>query len=186
MRITGGEFRSRKIDAPEGNDVRPTSDKMRQVIFNMLVKYSLPVDAVVLDIFCGTGALGLEALSRGATFCAFMDQSRESLQFCRRNVGALGALGADGRAALLHKDALKPGTRDDKIPAAGLVFLDPPYRKNLVFPALAALAAGGWIADNAICVAETEEEALSSAPEGFTLLDTRAHGGTKIMFFRCG
>ena len=183
MRITGGEFRSRIIVAPEGQHVRPTSDKMRQVVFNMLVKYGLPQDAAVLDVFCGTGALGLEALSRGAAHCTFIDQSRESLQFCRRNVESLKVL---DRAAFIHRDALKVGARDEKTSPGALVFLDPPYRKDLVAPALSALAAGGWMADGAICVAEVEEESPVSAPEGFTLLDARAHGGTKILFLGYG
>jgi 16S rRNA (guanine966-N2)-methyltransferase len=181
VRITGGEFRSRKLIVPDGDRVRPTSDKMRQVIFNMLQKYGLPDDGAVIDVFCGTGALGLEALSRGACFCTFIDQSRESLDFCRRNVDALKV--AD-RAALLNRDSSKAGKRDDKIPAAGLAFLDPPYRKNLVAPALAALHDGGWLAPGAVCVAETEEEASGAPPGHFGLLDSRAHGGTKIWFYR--
>lgn len=183
MRITGGEFRSRKIVAPEGQNVRPTSDKMRQVIFNMLVKYGLPQDAAVLDVFCGTGALGLEALSRGAARCTFIDQSRESLQICCRNVESLKV---SDRAAFIHHDALKAGARDEKTPPVALVFLDPPYRKDLVAPALSALAAGGWLSENALCVAEMEEEALLDAPAKFTLLDVRAHGGTKLIFLRYG
>lgn len=179
MRITGGEFRSRKIIAPEGDSVRPTSDKMRQVIFNMLVKYGLPAGVAVLDVFCGTGALGLEALSRGASTGVFIDQSKKSLECCRANVAALKV--AD-RARLIHCDALRPGGAEGE--AAGLVFLDPPYRKNLVMPALEALAAGGWIAGGAICVAETEEEADVPAFDGFALLDSRAHGGTKLLFFQ--
>lgn len=181
MRITGGEFRSRKIAVPEGDAVRPTSDKVRQVIFNMLVKYGLPQDAVVLDVFCGTGALGLEALSRGASFCTFMDESKKSLEFCRSNVESLKLA---GRSKLIHRDALKPGKNEGA--AATLAFLDPPYRKNLAPPVLAALAAGGWLAPGAICIAETEEEAAVAAPENFMLLDTRAHGGTKIVFLQYG
>lgn len=181
MRITGGEFRSRKILAPEGDSVRPTSDKMRQVIFNMLLKYGLPADAVVLDVFCGTGALGLEALSRGASFCTFMDESKKSLEFCRGNVESLKAA---GRSKFIHRDALKPGKNEGG--AATLAFLDPPYRKGLVPPALAALAAGGWLAPGAVCIAETEEEAALSIPDGFAFIDSRAHGGTKLLFFRYG
>lgn len=181
MRITSGEFRNRKILTPDGDRVRPTSDKMRQVIFNMLQKYGLPDDGAVMDVFCGTGALGLEALSRGAGFCTFIDQSRESLDFCRRNVAALKV--AD-RAALLNRDSSKTGKREDKTPAAGLAFLDPPYRKSLIAPALVALHDGGWLVSGAICVAETEEEAAGTAPERFAPLDFRAHGGTKIWFYR--
>lgn len=179
MRITGGEFRSRKIAAPEGDAVRPTSDKMRQVMFNMLQKYNLPADAVVLDVFCGTGALGLEALSRGASFCTFMDESKKSLEFCRGNIESLKLA---GRSKTIHRDALKPGKNEGA--AATLAFLDPPYRKNLAPPVLAALAAGGWLAPGAICIAETEDQSAPPAPDGFALLDSRAHGGTKLWFLR--
>jgi 16S rRNA (guanine966-N2)-methyltransferase len=154
---------------------------MRQVIFNMLQKYGLPDDGAVMDVFCGTGALGLEAISRGAGFCTFIDQSRASLDFCRKNVAALKVT---ERAALLNRDAGQPGVRDMKTPAATLAFLDPPYRKNLVLPALTALHDGGWLASGSICVVETEEEATGAAPERFTLLDSRAHGATKISFYR--
>jgi len=181
MRITSGTFRNRKLDAPEGHDVRPTSDKMRQVIFNMLMKYALPADAVVLDVFCGTGALGLEALSRGAAFCTFIDQSRESLSFCRRNAETLKVT---DQSDLLHRDATKPGPRTDKNDAASLIFLDPPYNKNLVTPTLTALAENNWLAEDALCIVETEKNANTPAIENFILLDERIHGATKIFFYR--
>lgn len=179
MRITAGEFRSRKIIAPPGNDIRPTSDMIRQVMFNMLQKYDLPVGAVVLDVFCGTGALGLEALSRGAASCVFIDKSRKSLDCCRENIASLKV---DDRAKTIHRDALTPGKPEGS--PASLIFLDPPYRKDFIAPALKALAAEGWIAPGAVCVAEAEGGARTAVPEGFALLDSRAHGGTEILFYR--
>lgn len=179
MRITAGEFRSRKVVAPPGDDIRPTSDMMRQVIFNMLQKYDLPADAVVLDAFCGTGALGLEALSRGAAYCVFIDKSRKSIDCCRENIASLKV---DDKTRTVHRDVLTPG-RAEGVPAS-LVFLDPPYRKDFIASALVALAAGGWIAPGAVCVAEAEEGARPAAPEGFALLDSRSHGGTEIFFYR--
>lgn len=186
MRITGGDFRGRKIGAPEGRAVRPTSDKVRQAVFNMLLKYGLPADAAVLDAFCGTGALGLEALSRGASSCVFIDSSRESLAACRANIESLGA---GGRSLVLQRDAVKPGARRevDGVPA-GLVFLDPPYRQGLAVPALAALAAGGWMAPSALCVAECEKGApcavAGGLPPGFSLLDSRSYGDTQVLTAR--
>lgn len=152
---------------------------IRQVMFNMLQKYGLPVDAVVLDVFCGTGVLGLEALSRGAASCVFIDKSRKSLDCCRENIASLKV---DDRAKTIHRDALMPGKPEGS--PASLVFLDPPYRKDFVTPALTGLANGGWIAPGAICVAETEEGARTVVPDGFTLLDSRAHGGTGVLFYR--
>ncbi|MBI4030101.1 MAG: 16S rRNA (guanine(966)-N(2))-methyltransferase RsmD [Proteobacteria bacterium] len=179
MRIAAGEFRSRKIVAPPGDDIRPTSDMMRQVIFNMLQKYGLPADAIVLDAFCGTGALGLEALSRGAASCVFIDKSRKSIDCCRENIASLKV---DGKTRTVHRDVLTPGSAE--APPASLVFLDPPYRKDFIAPALAALAACGWIAPGAVCVAEAEEGACPAAPEEFALLNSRSHGGTEIFFYR--
>ena len=183
MRITAGEWRGRKLTAPEGDDVRPTSDKVRQAVFNILGGYGLPGDAAVLDGFCGTGALGLEALSRGARFCVFMDNSKESLSFTRRNVIAAGA---DERSLLLQRDVLKPGARPATVEVAGLLFLDPPYRKSLAGQALAALAEGGWLAAEAVCVVECESGLAAPLPPGFALLDDRSYGGTRVLFYRHG
>jgi 16S rRNA (guanine966-N2)-methyltransferase len=181
MRITGGIHRSRILKSPDGDGVRPTSDKVRQAVFNILLKYGLPEEAQVMDVFCGTGALGLDALSRGAAHCVFIDKSRESLACCRANVEALKL---QDQAALLHKNASTLGPKPDSISPAQLVFLDPPYRKNLLMPALTALAEGGWAAPGAICVAECEKEAQAGAPDGFELLETRPYGETQILIAR--
>jgi 16S rRNA (guanine966-N2)-methyltransferase len=181
MRITAGQWRSRKLVVPEGMDVRPTSDKVRQAIFNILAGYGLPVDATVVDGFCGTGALGLEALSRGAKACTFMDKSKDSIAFARRNIVAMQA---DAAALLLQRDVLTPGPKPATIMAADLLFLDPPYRQGLLMPALSALAAQGWLAPQAVCVAECEKEAAAPSVPGFALLDDRSYGSTRIVFCR--
>ena len=182
MRITGGTHRSRILSAPEGRDIRPTSDKVRQAVFNMLASRGLPDDAtVVLDAFCGTGALGLEALSRGARFAVFMDNSPASAAVCRANIKAL-AFG--DRTELLTYDAAKPGVKPASLPAAHLVFLDPPYRDDVVGESLAALAAGGWLEAGALCIAEQRKGAASAMPGGFALLDARRYGETQIALCR--
>lgn len=179
MRITAGQWRGRKLAVPDGDDVRPTSDMVRQAIFNILLGHGHPQGAFVLDAFCGTGALGLEAMSRGAAHGFFMDNDKTSLAFTRRNVINLGA----DPATILDKDALNPGPFTDMVPAT-LVFLDPPYRKGMVAGALTALAARGWIDAGAVCVAECEKELAAFAPPGFTLLDDRTYGGTRVVFLR--
>lgn len=177
MRVTGGTHRSRKILVPPGLSVRPTADKVRQAIFNILLKYDLPEGAVVLDAFCGSGALGIEALSRGASFCTFMDRETD---YCRRNVRTLGM---EDRASILTRDVLKPPALGTGTPAAALVFLDPPYEKGLTPKALRKLQESGWLASGALCVCESEKDS-SPVTEGFLLLDTRTYGTTRISFLR--
>lgn len=182
MRITGGIHRSRLLAVPQGHDVRPTTDKVRQAIFNMLVSYGLPgEDTVVLDGFCGTGALGLEALSRGAARAYFIDESKTSLSFCRKNIGSLGL---DDRADVIQCNLLKLVEMKTTQSAAHLVFLDPPYRKDLAVPALAVVAAKGWLAPQALCVIETEKEESLILPPEFENLSRRVYGETAITFCR--
>ena len=182
MRITAGLWRGRKLFAPEGLATRPTADKVRQAVFNILAGYSLPVDAAVLDGFCGTGALGLEALSRGARACVFIDQARESIDVCRRNIVACQA----GEAAqLLQRDLRVLDRPPAGVTPAALFFLDPPYRQNLIVPALEKLAAG-WLAPNAIGVVECEKETKPVWPTGFQQLDDRIYGQTRILLLRYG
>jgi 16S rRNA (guanine966-N2)-methyltransferase len=184
VRITGGAFRGRALSAPPDTRVRPTSDKVRQAIFNILahndfgIGFSL-AGARALDLFAGTGALGLEAVSRGARYCLFVDDSPESRALIRKNVEALQLTGA---TKIWRRDATALGTMP---PGSGgpfdLVFLDPPYRKNLISPALAALSEGGWLADGALLVAETaEEESLSAS--GYSIPDARRYGDTRVVF----
>jgi 16S rRNA (guanine966-N2)-methyltransferase len=153
---------------------------VRQAIFNILHAHGKPQDSYVIDAFCGTGALGLEALSRGAAHCFFIDNDKTSLSYTRRNT--LNAK-ADEQSTIMQFDILKPPPFEDKFPA-DLVFLDPPYRNGFVYPALTALAAKGWLQPDALCVAECEEELAASAPAGFALLDNRVYGGTRVLFLK--
>ncbi len=184
MRITGGKFGGRKLVAPDDNRVRPTSDKVRQAIFNILQHqdFAIALDgARVADLFAGTGALGLEALSHGAAFCLFVEESAASRALIHRNIEDLGLTGA---TKIWRRDATQLGTM---APGAGgpfdLVFLDPPYRKNLVAPALASLFEGGWLAPGALLVVEMAEDE-TVAVEGFQTLDARAYGETQVSFLR--
>ncbi len=163
--------------------MRPTSDRVREAIFNVLahndfgVGFRLP-DARVLDLFAGTGALGLEALSRGAKFVLFVDDHAESRALIRKNVENANATGA---TKIWRRDATGLGP----LPAnAGgpfdLVFMDPPYRKGLVAGALASARTGAWFAPSAIIVTEMAEDEVLGAPEGFATLDERAYGDTKV------
>ncbi len=184
MRITGGKFRGRILVAPADAAVRPTSDKVRQAIFNLL-EHGAGLDDFslkgvrVLDLFAGTGALGLEALSRGAGFCLFVEDAPESRAAIRRNVEALELAGV---SKIWRRDATMPGRLDTLAPF-GLAFLDPPYRKNLIAPALIGLREG-WLQEGAVVVAESaEREVLESAPN-YTLIGRRIYGGTAINLLR--
>lgn len=181
MRITGGHHRGRKLDAPKGSAVRPTADKVRLALFNILLKYGLPDGAAVLDIFCGTGALGLDALSRGASSCVFVDSSNDSLSSCRANIATLKLHGC---AHVLRRDAAKIGVPIPAIAPAALAFLDPPYRKDLIMPALCALHENGWLSEGAVIVAESEKELSPALPENFALLESRDYGDTRITIAR--
>tara|TARA_R110000787_G_scaffold111262_1_gene220193 strand:- start:281 stop:856 length:576 start_codon:yes stop_codon:yes gene_type:complete len=185
MRIVAGRHKGRKIEAPEGRDIRPTSDRARESIFNILNHRgwgpggTSPVaGARVLDAFCGTGALGLEALSRGAAHATFLDKSRVALAVCRANIGSLGET---ANASVLQGDALRPVR-----PGApyALVFLDPPYREGLAGPALDALTAAGWLTESAICVVETAAKEDVVPESAFETLETRKYGAAKITILR--
>jgi len=184
MRITGGHLGGRKLAAPGDNRVRPTSDKVRQAIFNILrhQDYGFSLEgARAADLFAGTGALGIEALSQGAAFCLFIEDAAESRALIQRNIEDLGLTGV---TKIFRRDATQLGKM---APASGgpfdLVFLDPPYRKDLIAPALTSLREGGWLAENALLVAEiAEDETL--AIENFEMLDDRVYGETRVTFLR--
>lgn len=185
MRIVAGRHRGRPIAAPEGRDIRPTSDRVREALFNILEHrdwgpggVSLVTDARVLDGFSGTGALGLEALSRGAAHVTFMDNSRAALDICRRN---LDALGERGSADILQGNCAKPVRPAG---ACTLVLLDAPYNSGLSEPALEALRAAGWIAQGGICAVETGAKEDLALLDGFDVLDVRKYGAAKIHFLR--
>jgi 16S rRNA (guanine966-N2)-methyltransferase len=185
MRIVSGRFKGRSLRAPGDAGLRPTSDKVRQAIFNILehagfaAGFSLD-GARVVDLFAGTGALGLEALSRGAKYCLFIEDSAESRAIIRENVEALGLTGA---SKIWRRDATNLGPLDTLAPF-DLAFLDPPYRKGLLAPALKSLAAGGWLNANALVIAEAAEDETMPVVEGFEILDDRVYGDTRIAFMR--
>ncbi|MDR3523905.1 MAG: 16S rRNA (guanine(966)-N(2))-methyltransferase RsmD [Acetobacteraceae bacterium] len=179
MRIVAGQWRGRGLIAPSGQTTRPTSERMRQAVFDMLAHAPWAEgclhEAEVLDVFAGTGALGLEALSRGAKRAHFIEQDRAALTALKAN---LAACKAGERGVVLPIDARKPprGT------ACMLVFLDPPYGRALIPTALPALNAAGWIAAHALIVAETAEDEILELPA--TMVAERRHGAGVTRFFR--
>ena len=152
MRISGGQFRGRQIAAPKGLDVRPATDKVRQAVFNSLLSRIDIEDVRVLDGFCGSGSYGLEALSRGAGHCTFIDKNKKSIEACRQNIQTLEL---EDNTDLLFQDILK--LKDASEPVE-LLFLDPPYRQELLLPALDHLKKTNWVSGNTLCVLESEKE----------------------------
>jgi 16S rRNA (guanine966-N2)-methyltransferase len=183
MRIIGGRFKGRGLLGPQTRAIRPTSDRLRETVFNILDHaYDDPVPgARVIDLFAGTGALGLEALSRGAAFGMFVDDGAEARALLRGNIEALG-LG--GITRIFRRDATKLGASPGT--PFTLAFLDPPYEKGLAGLALAALGGGAWLAPGALCVVEEAEGALVDLPAGFAELERRGQGDTEIRFLRYG
>lgn len=179
MRIVAGLHRGRTLKTPQNGDIRPTSDKVRQALFNALHSRGLVVDAIVLDAFCGTGALGLEALSQGAAEALFMDLAKTSLGLAEENATLLKEL---SRSKFMQKDATSPGLKPETIPVATLVFLDPPYHKNLVPQAFQALLKDGWVGAGSVVVAETESAADLSAITADILFE-KTYGDTAVTVF---
>jgi 16S rRNA (guanine966-N2)-methyltransferase len=182
MRVVGGRLRGRNLAAPKGSAIRPTSDRLRESVFNILGHaYGGPVGgARVLDLFAGTGALAIEAVSRGAAFALLIDDGAEARALIRQNVDALG-LGQVTR--VFRRDATKLGMAHPVEPF-GLVFLDPPYRKGLAEPALASLRDGGWLLPDALVVVEEAADAELVAPPGYDELERRTYDDTVVVFFR--
>jgi len=182
MRVVGGKLRSRPLAEPKSNKVRPTSDRLREALFNILMhSYDDPVTgARVLDLFAGTGALGIEAISRGAAYALFVDEGVEARALLRDNVETLG-LG--GVARIFRRDATKLGPAHPLEPF-DLVFLDPPYGKGLAEKALATAREGGWLKPGAVIVVEETADASFIAPEGFEELERRRYDDTKFVFLR--
>lgn len=182
MRVVGGRLRSRPLAGPKSDAMRPTSDRLREALFNILAHaYGDPVTgARVLDLFAGTGALGLEALSRGSAYALFVDDGVEARALLRQNVEALG-LG--GVTRIFRRDATRLGPAHPVEPF-DLVFADPPYGKGLAEKALASARAGGWLKLNALIVVEESAEAGFVAPEGFAELERRKYDDTEFIFLR--
>lgn len=184
MRVVGGRLRGRNIAAPSSNAIRPTQDRLRESVFNILMHaYGNPIDgARVLDLFAGTGALGIEAVSRGAAFALFIDNGAEARALLRNNVESLG-LG--GTTKVYRRDATNLGPAHPMEPFS-LVFLDPPYGKGLADKALASLREGGWLAPDALVVVEEAAAAAFVVPEGYEELERRAYDDTEFVFLRAG
>ena len=182
MRIVGGRLRGRALQAPKSQAIRPTADRLRESLFNILAHaYDDPVTgARVLDLFAGTGALGLEALSRGAAFALFVDDGAEARALLRANVDALGGGGA---TKIFRRDATRLGPVHPVEPFS-LVFLDPPYGQRLAERALASAREGGWLAPGALVVVEETADTSLVAPAGFQELERRVQGDTQLIFLR--
>lgn len=184
MRIVGGTFRGRNIISPEGLTTRPTSDRARQAIFNILHHASwrdgdVLTDAAVLDLFAGTGAMGLEALSQGAQHAVFIEQDAKALKACRDNIAAFGVTGS---TKIINGNALAPLSRPADLAPRSLVFLDPPYAKDFGTASLVAAAQKNWLAPQAVIVMEMAKKQPEIVPPGFTLHDTRDYGVARVMF----
>lgn len=182
MRVVGGKFRSRPLAGPKSNAIRPTSDRLREALFNILVhSYGDPVSgARVLDLFAGTGALGIETVSRGAAFALFVDDGVEARAALRDNIETLG-LG--GLTRIFRRDATKLGPAHPLEPFS-LVLLDPPYGKGLAEAALASARDGGWLVPQALVVVEESLDAGFKTPDGFSELERRRYDDTELIFLR--
>jgi 16S rRNA (guanine966-N2)-methyltransferase len=191
MRIVGGGYRGRRLASPPGLATRPTADRAREAVFNVLehARWSPGLtDARVIDLFAGSGAMGLEALSRGAAFCLFVETDAVARGVIRDNIDALGAHGElFGRTRIHRRDATDLGQRPGADgPPFGLALLDPPYGRGLGERALAELAAGGWLAEGALVVLERGEAEAAPEADGFEALDDRRYGAARVLFARWG
>src|ERR1700753_4042239 len=182
MRVVGGRLKGRNLASPASRDIRPTANRLRESLFNILMHaYGDPItDARVLDLFAGTGALGIAAVSRGAAFTLFVDTGAEARALLRNNVEALG-LG--GVTKVYRRDATNLGPAHP-MPPFSLAFLDPPYGKMLAEKALASLRDGGWLIPGALLVVEEAKAAEFTPPEGFEKLKRRAYDDTEFVFLK--
>ncbi|CUA94783.1 16S rRNA (guanine(966)-N(2))-methyltransferase RsmD [Pannonibacter indicus] len=183
MRIVAGRFKGASLATPKSDATRPTSDRLRETIFNILL-HGVGADlegARVLDLFAGTGALGFEAISRGAKHATFVEEGADARGVIRRNMEAFGLNGA---AKILRRDATKLGAAGT-IEPFDLLFADPPYDKGLGELALTSAREGGWLAGGAICVLEERAGNTVALPAGFELLDQRTSGDSQVLFARC-
>ena len=182
MRVVGGSLRGRAIIAPKSMAIRPTADRLRESLFNILIhSFDDPISgARVLDLFAGTGALGIEALSRGAAFALFVDEGAEARALLRENVAALG-LG--GTSKIFRRDATKLAEPNPLAPFS-LAFLDPPYEQGLATVALNSARLGGWLTPGVLIVVEEATKARFTAPEGFSETDRRRYDDTEFVFLR--
>ena len=180
MRIVGGSFRGRRLATPSSDRIRPTTDRTRESLFNILSHRIDFENQRVIDLFAGTGALGLEALSRGCSYCLFVEESSEGRGLLRTNIDAFGL---QGKTRIFKRDATKLGEAGTVAPF-DLAFLDPPYDKGLGEKALEILRSGGWLADSAIVVLEERKSSMPGALPGYEEFDRRDFGDTAISL-RC-
>lgn len=186
MRIVGGQFKGRPLTAPKGDKTRPTSDRARESLFNVLAHAAWAPDldcARVVDLFAGSGALGFEAISRGAAFCLFVETDHSARGAIRDNIETLGLF---GNTRLHRRSATDLGDKPANVgDPFELAFLDPPYHKDLVIPALQSLRTGGWMSEGGVAMVETAADETVQ-PVGWELIDSRNYGAAKISFFRLG
>lgn len=183
MRIVGGTFKGRRLIAPDGRDTRPTSDRVRESVFNILMHSAFAPDlngVSVVDVFAGTGAMGLEALSRGASTVTFIDNDDRARGTILKNAGTIGKA-RDVTVLKLNATQLPPPPRIAKCPA-GIAFLDAPYDDDTTIPALQSLIDRGWIGAESLCVVETSSKQTFEPPRGFTAQDQRSYGAAQITF----
>ena len=182
MRIVGGTFRGRALAGPKTDAIRPTTDRIRETLFNILQHGYAQVlnGARVLDLFSGTGALGLEAMSRGAKYCLFVEEGTEGRGLLRTNIETFGLTGA---TRVFRRDATTLGPVGALQPF-NVLFADPPYGKRLGEAALASARGEGWLAPDALCILEEAASAPFDLPQGFVLDDTRSTGETVLRFLR--
>jgi 16S rRNA (guanine966-N2)-methyltransferase len=186
MRIVGGQFRGKNLEEPDDKRIRPTADRTREALFNILghgKEYRtsggpLPIGAKVLDVFCGTGALGIEAISRGAAQVTFMDNHRQSLKLAQQNARNLDV---QRQISLINRDGTLPGSGNSAI---DLVLMDPPYKMGLAPASLKQLKAGNWLKQDCICVVELAVKEPFEAPDSFEILDERKYGAAKLVFLK--
>ncbi len=179
MRIVSGKFRGKKLATPRSDAIRPTTDRTRESLFNIL-SHRLSLDGLrIMDCFAGTGALGLEAMSRGGSFCLFVDEGVEARGLLRRNVEAMAL---QGQTKIFRRDAARLGERGNLAPF-DLAFVDPPYGKGLGERAISSLRKGGWLTPDALVVIEERAGCLPVSIPGFGEVDRRSFGDTEIAFF---
>ena len=182
MRVVGGRLRSRPIAGPKSSAIRPTADRLREALFNILIHgYGDPVTgARVLDLFAGTGALGIEALSRGAAYVLFVDEGAEARALLRENTQTLGLAGV---TRIFRRDATRLGPVYPVEPFT-LAFLDPPYGKGCAEQALTSAREGGWLVPGSIVVVEEAVASSFKTPDGYEELERRAYDDTEFVILR--